>query len=405
MPRRRVFPQATRWRLASAGCAALALALAPPLGAQEAAPAAAVPSAVPAEAALYQPTDADERGLWMQVDEMERDMRTSPMVIRDPALNAYVRGVLCRTVGEARCGNVRLYIMRTPFFNASMAPNGMMQVWSGLLLRTQNEAQLATVLGHEFAHFEGRHSVRLFRDAKAKTDAAGFLNIIPFGGLASLGLLASVFGFSREMERESDEGGLMKMAAAGYDTREAAEIWERLRTEMDATAEARNTRSRKDRNGGMFATHPPSAERVARLRELAGANPGMPGETGADRYRAALAPHWPAFVDDQLKLNDFGASEYLLASLAGDAWTPPLLYARGELHRRRAAAGDLEKAAGFYAEAIAAGGELAELWRGRGLALLKLGQADAGKADLREYLRRAPEASDRAMIAMMAGGE
>lgn len=355
------------------------------------------------DATLYKPQDNDERGLWMQMDEAERDLKTSQEVIRDPALNAYVRSVLCKMTGEGPCRNIRLYITRTPHFNASMAPNGMMVVWSGLLLRTQNEAQMAAVLGHEYTHFQHKHSLRMFRDIKNKTNAASWLSFIPFGFIASYGLLFSIFGFSRDMERDADQGGLERMAGVGYDTREAALVWERLRAEMDATAAARKIASRKDKNGGLFATHPPSAERVVNLTEAAKKLPGVAGATGSDAYRAAMATWWPALIDDQLKLNDFGASEYLLVSLAQQGWTPPLLYARGELYRRRAGAGDLEKAVGFFGEAISAGGTLPELWRGRGLAALKLGQTDAAKANLQEYLRRAPGAPDKAMIAMLAG--
>ena len=397
-------------RLPKRGRAALLTGVALLSGVQAWAEEAVSPAPVSAtsaadDAALYIPKDVDERGLWMQTDEMERVLKTSPAVIRDPALNAYVKGVLCRTVGDARCRNVRLYLTRTPQFNATMAPNGMMEIWSGLLLRVQNEAQLAAVLGHEYTHFEERHSVMLFRDIKAKTDAASFLSLLPYGGIVGLGLLTSVFGFSREMERDADVGGLDKMAAAGYDTREAAVIWERLRAEMDATAVVRKVKSRKDKNGGLFATHPPSAERVAKLREAAAAKPGVMEAKGAAEYRRALAPFWPDFVDDQLKLNDLGATDYLLAALAEDDWTPPLLYARAELYRRRASAGDLEKALDLYGQAIAAGAEMPEVWRGRGLALHKLGQADAGKSDLREYMRRAPNAPDKPMMAMLAGGE
>lgn len=359
----------------------------------------------PAAPVAYQPQDRDERGLWMQVDEAERELKISPLVIRDPALNAYVRSVLCRTVGSDRCVEVRLYIMRTPHFNASMAPNGMMQVWSGLLLRTQNEAQLAAVLGHEYAHFANRHSLKLFRDAKSKSASAAWLAFTGIGLIASFGMMADLFRYSRDMEHEADVGGIGSMAHAGYDTREAATVWEQLRAEMDATAAARNIKSRKDKDAGLFVTHPPSAERVAYLRQEAKVEFGTPGETGGDRYHAALVPFWPTFVDDQLKMNDFGASDYLLTSLAANGWTPWLLYARGELYRRRMGEGDLAKAVGYYSEAITAGGDLPELWRGRGLANAKLGHAEIARADLREYLRRAPQASDRGMIAVMAGGE
>ena len=216
-------------------------------------------------------------------------------------------------------------------------------------------------------------------------------------------MLASIMEYSREMEQEADLGGVSQLARAGYDSRQASVIWEQLRAEMDATAAARNTKSRKDKNGGLFASHPPSAERVAYLQAEAGRQPGNPAETGAARHRQAMARYWPEFLDDQLKRNDFGAGEYLLASLAADGWTPWLLYARGELHRRRAAGDDLARAVGFYSEAIAGGGELPELWRGRGLAQIKSGQTDAGKSDLREYLRRAPDATDKGMILLLSG--
>ena len=354
---------------------------------------------------LYRPQDKLEQGLWMEMEESERGLKTSQLVIHDPALNQYVRGVLCRTVGDGACANIRLYLMRTPNFNAVTAPNGALQVWSGLLLRVQNEAQLSAVLGHEYAHFEKRHSLALYHQAKSKSAAAAWLAFTGIGLIASFGLIGSLFKFSREQEQEADLAGLQKMAAAGYDTREAAVIWEQLRDEMDATAAARGTKSRKDKTGGMFATHPPSAERVAYLRQAAMAQPGVPGETGADRYRAAMAAWWPVFLDDQLKMNDFGATAFLLDSIARSGERSPWVdYARGELYRRRAAAGDLEKAESLYSASIAAGADMPELWRGRGLARLKLGEADDGRADLKEYLARSPNAPDKDMITMMSGG-
>lgn len=352
----------------------------------------------------YQPRDKDERGLWMQMDEAERKLKVSPTVIRDPQLNAYVHDVLCRTVGQRECKGVRIYLIRTPQFNATMAPNGVMEVWSGLLLRVRNEAQLAAILGHEYTHYRNQHSLQLFRQIKDKTNAAAWLSFVPFGFVASLGLLSSIFSFSREMEREADEGGLGLIANAGYDTREAALIWEQLRAEMDATAEARKTKSRKDKNGGMFGTHPPSLERVQSLRKAAEGMPGERGATGEAEYRAALARNWPEFVEDQLKMNDFGASDYLLTSLGSSGWTPELLYARGELYRRKATPEALAEAESFYSGGINGGGSIAELWRGRGLARLKLGNDEGAKADLKEYVARAPDAGDKAMMTMLAGG-
>lgn len=353
----------------------------------------------------FLPQDALERGLWMQVDEAERDLKGSQLLVRDPALNAYVRGVLCKTVGSEACARVRLYIVRTPFFNASMMPNGTMQVWTGLLLRTQNEAQLAAVLGHEFAHFEKRHSVRLYRDAKAKSAAAAWLAFTGIGLIASFAMAGSLFKFSRDMEKEADLAGLERMAAAGYDTRQAAVIWEQVLDENDATRIARGRKAKKrDGRAGMFDSHPASAERIAYLAAEAQAKPGTADATAIESYRAAMAELWPELVDDQLKMNDYGASEYLLDSLdKANGWSPWLRYARGELHRRRGLAGDYEKAVAAYSEAIGRGGDLPAFWRGRGMALRKLGRAEEARADLSEYLRRAPDAPDAAMLTMMTG--
>lgn len=358
----------------------------------------------------YQPQDADERGLWMQVDEYERQMKTSNFVIRDAALNAYVRRVFCKTVGEAECRDIRIYIVRTPYFNASMAPNGMMQVWSGLFLRTRNEAQLAAVLGHEYTHYQARHSVKGFRDAKAKTNAMAWLSIIPVGGwavagavtAAQLGVAGSLFANSREMEREADTGSLPMLARAGYDPRAASRIWAQIRAEDEATAAERKRKKRRE--GGLFATHPTSIERQADLDKQAAvlASPTAVAENTSD-YRAALAPWWADFIDDQIKLNDFGATELLLGQLAGDTWTGDLLYARGELYRSRAKPEDFKAAAEFYRAGIAKGGAPVEAWRGLGIALLRSGDTPGGQVALKTYLDKKPDAKDKAMMAMMAG--
>lgn len=353
------------------------------------------------------PTDKDERGLWMQADEAERRLKASNFVIRDPALNAYVRRVLCREVGERACADARIYITRTPYFNASMMPNGTMQVWSGLFLRVRDEAQLAAVLGHEYVHYRQRHTVKQFRDIKGKTNAMAWMSVLPVGGLigaglgvAQLGMIGSIYGFSRDMEREADAGSVTMLAEAGYDPMAASRIWQQVRAEQEATAVARKRKVRGE--GGIFATHPATPERMADLRAQAAALAG-PTDLGAERYRAALQPFWADFIDDQVKLNDWGGTELLLAQLAGDRWTGDLLYARAELYRARGQQGDFATAATLYADAIAAGGAPVEARRGLGLSLLRSGRSDEGKAALRAYLEQKPGASDRAMMAMIAG--
>ena len=211
----------------------------------------------------YQPQDKDERGLWMEMDEQERDLRNSNFVIRDVDLNAYVHKVFCRVIGP-RCSEVRIYLTRTAYFNANIAPNGMMQVWSGLLLRTHNEAQLAAVLSHEYVHYQNRHSLMLFRQIRARAAGAAWLSMFGLiGALIALGEISAIFKFSREQEAEADLKSVALIEAAGYDPREVPKIWEQFRAEADATALARGTKSRKDKNGGLR-----SEEHTSELKSL-----------------------------------------------------------------------------------------------------------------------------------------
>lgn len=366
-----------------------------------AAPIAAQPLELLPTSAGYQPKDAVEQGLWLEMDEAEQQMRASKFLIDDPELNAYVKGVLCRAVGADKCGAARIYLMRTPQFNAAMAPNGMMLVWSGLLLRARNEAELAAVLGHEFVHFEQQHSLKSFRDIKAKSDAITWLGFVPGGMLAQIGLMGSVFRFNREMEKQADMAALDYLSASGYDPTAPSKIWEQLLGEMDVQAKANKSGAAAQEASDFFSSHPNTRDRMEYLRAAA-RRKAPSSDNGSERYRAAIARWWPRLIDDQVKLNDFATTDYLLEGLARGNWTADLLYARGELYRARGKEGDLAKAEGFYRQSVAKDPALAESWRSLGMLLLRQGKLIEGRKTLRRYLESAPTASDRPMIEAMA---
>lgn len=357
----------------------------------------------------YRPVGRDEQGLWAEADEAERELKTSKLVIREPQVNAYLRRVLCREVGTASCASVRLYLLRVPVSNASMAPNGVLQVYSGLLLRIRDEAELAAILGHEFTHFENRHSLAGLRKQRSATSWGAWLTVASFAGDRPRNFmpdfLASYFTYSRGQEREADLGGLQRLSSAGYRPMAASTIWMRMREEKDAQVRGLGVRSRKDTDYGPFASHPMDLERMTYLaRAGQGLSTTAAAFDGADEYSAALAPIWPMLIDDQIKLNDFGGSDYLLDSLARGHWTGPLLYARGELYRTRDKRGDKLTAETLYRQAIVCADAPAAAWRGLGLVLLRNGRADEGKAMLRTYLARSPDAADRAVLQALADG-
>lgn len=355
----------------------------------------------------YQPQGVDEIGIWREDDERERALANSSQVIRDEALNAYVRSVLCKTVGDDRCNSVRIYIVRVPLFNASMSPNGTMRVFSGLLLRTTSEAELAAVLGHEFGHFEERHTLEQFKAARRGTDLLSWAAVLTaMAGTSQAyrnfqSLEISVYGglmrFGRDQEREADLLGLGYMNGGTLRPHAASRVWRNLMMEVEASAAARGLKKPKFENVSFFASHPPEGERADYLYALA-APDSEERDEGVERHAQALKPWIPQFLSDQIALNDFGASEFLINRLAERGWTAELWRARGDLHRGRGHPRDHMNAADFYSKAVALDPILAEAHRGLGLSLIKTGRVGEGKAALQEYLKLKPDAPDASMV-------
>jgi predicted Zn-dependent protease len=362
--------------------------------------------ALPPYVQAYEPRTVDERGMWMEADEIERRLRDSPLVIRDEGLTAYVREVLCRTVGDERCKSVRVYVLEVPAANASMMPNGSMTVWSGLLLRTRSEAELGAVLGHEFAHFELRHSLNAFKQRRTATDIAAWAAVLgalaraPTRDLQTM-LLGSIFRYSREQEEAADLLSLKYLARSPYPTSAASELWQHLMAEADATAIGRKQKPKERYAAGFFDTHPTHLQRAVYLAEMA-TKLRAGGDAKASAHRAAIASNLALFLKDQNGLNDFGGTEYLLNELSKNGgWTGELLFARGELYRVRGNPRDLITASQYYGEALKAGYAAPEVKRNLGLTLLRTGQVIEGKAALLEYLRLQPSASDAKTISAL----
>jgi tetratricopeptide (TPR) repeat protein len=343
--------------------------------------------------------ESDEAGLWMYMDRVEKAVASSGRVVTDEALNDYVGEIVCR-LSPVYCRDIRIHIVRTPHFNATMAPNGYMQIWTGLMLRTRNEAQLAYVLGHEIGHFQRRHSIQRWRDARNKTDFGAILQVATAaagvgyaGSLAQLAVYASILAFSRDQEREADDVGFAVMAKAGYDPEQAAQIWEALLEERDA--------SDKPDQLVFFATHPSTEERITTLRERARAmlSQGFSGDTGAEAYRRIVGPFRDEWLRDEFRKRQFAETEVVMNRLLDDdEQDGEIRYMQGEFYRMRDEEGDEDRAIEAYETALLEDGTPPETHRSLGLVYWQAGRDDEAYASFEEYLRAAPRASDRKMI-------
>ena len=366
----------------------------------------------------YRAVDPDEKGMWQQMERVEEEVSGSNLLIKDPQLTSYL-GDLIGHVGGPAAKDMRIYLARIPEFNAIMFPTGFAVVFSGLLLRMRNEAQLAGVVAHESAHFLRKHQLRQWRDMRRKTDIFSFVAIgaglaggvagVYAGDLVQLGQLGTILSllkYNRTIEAEADAMGVRLLAEAGYDPMAMSETWEQLIGELDLSAKYR--RKRRDRSFTLFETHPSPDSRMADLK-ISAAEVRQPGKTYdafRDRYLNALGSIRPTLLDDQVKLNDPGASQYVVETLAKDGWNGLLRYYEGEVWRLRNSSklGDETRAAQGYAAAVAYPDAPPDAWRWHGIMLLKSGKRLEAHAAFARYLQLAPNAPDAALVRQMMNG-
>jgi len=352
-----------------------------------------------APAVGYRPDPSTiEGGLWMAGDKAEQAVKTSPQLVHDAALNAYVRSVVCKLAGD-QCASIRVYIVEVPRFNAYMMPNGAMVVWTGLLLRVQNEAQLAFILGHELTHYLHRHALDSMRRAETTSSlltlfsvAAAGAGVGIVGSVANLAAAGMLFAHTRDQERDADSGGFDLATANNYDPRQAASIWQFVMDESHANPHAEG-------RDFFTANHPTDAERLATLTQKADGMAAQSWVTNEAAFHSQTKPFLDRWLEDEFNRGEPEESVAMLERLvAANPPSGPLSYYLGEAYRRRNAAGDIDRASNAYKAAIATSDRPAAAYRGLGLLAMKGGDKQSACDSFTQYLATAPEADDRAMI-------
>ena len=172
--------------------------------------------------------------------------------------------------------------------NAWALPGGKISINRGLLTELKSESELAAVLGHEIVHAAAKHGVRSMSKgmllqagvagATIAAQGTGYAGLAQKGAGIGAQLISQKYG--RDAERESDLYGMQYMSRAGYDPQGAVEL---QRTFVKLSAGRH-----QDWINGLFASHPPSQERVQNNIELLASLP-KGGELGVAAYRAKTA--------------------------------------------------------------------------------------------------------------------
>jgi predicted Zn-dependent protease len=380
--------------------------------------------------------EADEARLWDQARDEERQLRAKAAIHRDPILDDYLDQVAQRLVSPQAAAQdvlkIRVHAIRDPSLNAFTYPTGAIYIHTGLLARLEDEAQLATVLGHEIAHATERHALEFNRSARNKmigfsiaAIAASVLiageagdaaqqgdweeayvinqvgNILVGLGL-QLGFLAAVNGFGRDLEREADVVGLDRMVAAGYDPRRAPRVFELLQDDHGDPSKAEVF---------FFGSHPRLQERIDSTKEiLATRHAGVPAEGRIADTREFQMRTRVLVRDDALQNLEAGRLQLAQDEIARVLRLTPndavAHYVQGRIHERRAteskdrvAARRLEdQAIERYAEAIRIDPRYADPQRARGVVLYRRGERTGALQAFRRYLELRPDAPDAQQV-------
>ena len=349
---------------------------------------------------------AGETALWQTLARDEYWLRGAAGVIREPALASWLASVLCNVAAD-RCEEMRLYVLRGHHFNAAATPSGMLLVSTGLLLRVADEAQLAAVLAHEAAHYERLHALERWREMRSSTATMEAVKTVITEGIgiptfrrptatdeydnaldrfaAEFSLLDSLstyiglrhVDYSPEAQSEADRIAVARLSQAGYDAGASALLWAAVRREAEAL----------DGFAPMYLINHPRASSVkAAPRASARSEAPLP-------QIAPFRNNWLTHARQGLPLE----LERALIERQREIGAPAGLvaYHEASMLRRR---GDEADALRAFATAVESSGHPAAAHRDFGLALWQAGQAQRAAAAFTEYLSRAPEAADRAIV-------
>jgi predicted Zn-dependent protease len=179
--------------------------------------------------------------------ETAQDVKAEVGVLEDSELTAYVDGIgrkLLRGLSRRSFG-YQFYVVDMPEPNAFALPGGYIFVSRGLLALANDEDELACVIGHEIIHSARRHAA-----------ASQALMQRQFPLAMAQARFATLASYSREMEREADEGGQILCAAAGYDPMA-------MSTFLTSLGAAERLTQGYSRGPSFFDTHPGTVERAA----------------------------------------------------------------------------------------------------------------------------------------------
>ena len=372
---------------------------------------------------------ADEREIWERSEAEQQKLNRRGRLYQDPLLEEYINEIARRMTPpelQEQGVPIRIRILRDPSLNAFAYPNGAIYVHTGLLARVENEAQLASVLGHEMTHVINRDVVRHYRSTRNKVIAANVAAVAASIGISAvagdqwrqgnavtaavigqtanvmlglglqLGLLAAVNGYGRSMEDQADVGAMRLMTQAGYDINEAPKVHQMVLQRYGDPSRLENF---------FFGNHSRNQERIEHYERLLGAEYAQVAQTSSliintEEFQRRTRPLVRDNAILDVEAGRYGtaraALERVLAVVPADAKAHFYL---GELYRKqRRAPTDVEQAVLAYQKAAEHDPSYPDPQRSLGLLYYTKGQKNEARQAFERYLELKPHADDRQQV-------
>ncbi len=348
----------------------------------------------------------DEERVWEDCAKIEQAIEKSGLVYEDQELESYLNALAEKLSGPNLHGTglkPRVKVIKNPFLNAVALPCGAIYLHTGILARMENEAQLATVLGHELTHFTHRHSIKGIRIAKNRAAVANVLQVL-LGGMGGPGLrdltgeagelwvMSSVNGYSRELETEADVEGLRAMVQNGYDPNEASRVFYHLQQDLD---------QKKITEPFFMGTHPVLQDRIDSYNRLISTQYATEAkESGRLKNTEEFLGKTAALLLENavldLRIGRPGTARAALEKyIKRKPETARAHFLMGEVSRR---VPDDQKAITAYREAVRRDPAYAEPHRELGLIYRALGRVKDARNEFKTYLVLDPKAVDGPII-------
>jgi predicted Zn-dependent protease len=380
------------------------------------------------------PIRENEQDLIDAANDLEGYFAAHGLLLRDEQVVSLVRriGHELRPHPTDDYIEYEFFVLRDPSPNAFALPNGHVYVHTGMLARLRDEDQLAALLAHEINHVAGHHGIVEHR-ATRKASIAGLVlgGASVWGGMIAVGLQASVFGFSRELEQEADDRAVLVLRDSRYDPNALPELLDILGQDYDGL---------DPRVPTIWSTHPEIRARAETSRTLVADIPL--GEREIDAFEVAVYGMRTMTVQDYVQ-DDYPQTAVALAEsltqrypndprmlqLLGDAWqamggqrrldAAQLTSSDKRQNRkdrarktreqrlaeqlatddgRAAYAENLARAAEIYGRVLAMDSGFAAAHRGLGEVYEQQQRHREAAAEYVTYLRSAPDAADRPIV-------